>query len=409
MAASDSIRIGLVGSGFLAKTRARCYRRVAGVRAELVAVASSDPDKAMAFAAEHGVAQVESDVYALLARDDIDLVDLCVPNHLHRRFAVAAAEAGKHVVCTKPLTAFSGHGFDNPTEARRIAKTEPGRMLELALADGRAMIAAAEAAGTRLLYGENWIYAPSVVKARELAAASGGVLLEMRGWEAHSGSHAEHAKSWELAGGGALLRLGAHPIGAMLQLKREEGQRLRGIPTRPVAVTAEVADLSRAAGLAPERTAVATGWKGVENWGCVNLAFSDGTRATAFGSDVQLGGMQSRLELMGSNFRLSCNLSPNDLVAAYAPDEAAFDGVYLQEKLGTRAGWSTPMPDEDWSSGHLAMCEAFVGDVAGGRAPLADGSLGLDVVEVVYAAYLSAAEGRRVALGARPAEGGTGS
>ena len=238
-----------------------------------------------------------------------------------------------------------------------------------------------------------------MVKARELAAASGGVLLEMRGWEAHSGSHAEYAKLWEHAGGGALLRLGAHPIGAMLQLKREEGERLRGIPTRATAVTAEVADLTRAAGLAPERTAIATGWQGVENWGTVTIAFSDGTRATAFGSDVHLGGMQSRLELMGSNFRVNCNLSPNDLVEAYAPDQAAFEGVYLQEKLGTAGGWSTPMPDEDWSSGQLAMCEAFVQDLLGDSAPLSDGALGLDVIEGVYAAYVSASEGRRVALG----------
>lgn len=395
---ASPVRIGLVGSGFLAKTRVRCYRSLPGGGAELVAVASSDPDKAMAFAAEHGVAEVESDFYALIARDDLQVVDLCVPNHLHRRFTVAAAEAGKHVVCTKPLTAFSGHDFDSAAEARRVAKTEPERMLEQALEAGRSMVEAAEAAGVKLMYGENWIYAPSVVKARELAAASGGVLLEMRGWEAHSGSHAEYAKTWEHAGGGALLRLGAHPIGAMLQLKREEGQRLRAIPTRPVAVTAEVADLTRAAGLAPERTAVATGWQGVENWGNVTIAFNDGTRATAFGSDVYLGGMQSRLELLGSNFRLNCKLSPNDLVEAYAPDEQAFEGVYLQEKLGTRAGWSTPMPDEDWSSGQQAMCQAFVRDVALDRAPLSDGALGLDVLEVIYAAYVSAAQGRRVAL-----------
>ncbi len=398
MAASAPVRIGLLGAGFLARTRVRCYRNLAGGGAELVAVASSDPDKAMAFAAEHGVAEVESDAYALLAREDIDLVDLCVPNHLHRRFAVAAAEAGKHVVCTKPLSAFSGHDFDRPGEARRIARQEPERMLELALADGRAMVEAAAAHGVKLMYGENWVYAPAVARARRLAAAAGGVLLEMRGWEAHSGSHAEYAKLWEYAGGGALLRLGAHPVGAMLQLKREEGERLRGIPTRPVAVTAEVADLSRAAGLAPERTAVATGWQGVENWGTVTIAFSDGTRAVAFGSDVALGGMQSRLELYGSNFRLHCNLSPQDQLEAYAPDEEAFAGVYLQEKLGTRGGWSTPMPDEDWSSGHLAMCRAFVRDVALDRAPQSDGGLGLDVLEVVYAAYVSAHHGRRVAL-----------
>ncbi|RMH04197.1 MAG: gfo/Idh/MocA family oxidoreductase [Planctomycetota bacterium] len=398
MAVSEPVRVGLVGAGFLARTRARCYRRVAGGRADLRAVASSDPDKAMAFAAEHGITRVESDFRALISCEDIDLVDLCVPNHLHERFAVSAAEAGKHVVCTKPLTAFSGFDCERPAEAQRIARQEPVKMLQAARRAARAMVEAAAAAGVKLCYGENWIYAPAVRRARELAAAAGGVLLEMRGWEAHSGSHADYARSWERAGGGALLRLGAHPIGAMLHLKREEGRRLRGAPTRPTAVTAEVADLSRAAGLAPERTAVATGWRGVENWGCVTIAFDDGTRAVAFGSDVHLGGMQSRLELSGSNFRLVCNLSPLDQLQAFAPDDSVFAGEYLIEKGGGGAGWSTPMPDEDWTSGQLGMVEAFVRDVAEDRPPLADGGLGADVVEVIYAAYVAAVEGRRVRL-----------
>jgi len=68
------------------------------------------------------------------------------------------------------------------------------------------------------------------------------------------------------------------------------------------------------------------------------------------------------------------------------------------EKASTQAGWNTPIPSEDWSSGHLAMCEDFVTAVATGRPALSDGELGLAVTRVVYSAYLSAAEGRRVEL-----------
>ena len=136
----------------------------------------------------------------------------------------------------------------------------------------------------------------------------------------------------------------------------------------------------------------------VETWGCCVISFSDGSRGTAYGSDNKLGGMQRRLELSGSNFYLECNLSPNDLIRAYASDEGVFEGEYLMEKLDTRAGWSTPIPDESWSSGQFAMLEDFRDAVREGRAPRSDGQLGLAVTRVVYAAYVAASKGRRVDL-----------
>lgn len=203
---------------------------------------------------------------------------------------------------------------------------------------------------------------------------------------------------WLHAGGGALLRLGAHPIGAMLYLKREEGLQRDGTAILPVSVSAEVADLTQNAALDDDNCRVARGWVDVENWGCCVISFSDGSRGVAYGSDNKLGGMQSKLELSGSNFHLECNLSPNDMLRAYASDEGVFEGEYLMEKLDSSAGWSTPMTDESWSSGQFAMLEDFRDAVRGGGAPRSDGELGLAVTRVVYAAYLSAAEGRRVDL-----------
>ena len=68
------------------------------------------------------------------------------------------------------------------------------------------------------------------------------------------------------------------------------------------------------------------------------------------------------------------------------------------EKLETSAGWSPPAPDEDWAQGHRAMMADFVAAVADSRPALSGGGLGLDVIRVVYAAYVAAAEGRRVEL-----------
>ena len=365
------VGVGVVGAGFLAETRARCYGRL-GALARVVGVTDLDRQVATAYAARHGIPRVLDDLAQLLALPEVDVVDLCVPNHVHRAAAEAAAAAGKHVICTKPLAAYVGQDRAAEASDDEVASTDRRRMLEVAVADAEAMVEAARRAGVRLLYGENWIYAPSLVRARGLLAASRGPILEMRGWESHSGSHTPYARLWRTNGGGALIRLAVHPLGAMLHLKREEGLARDGVPIRPVAVTAEVADLSAVHAVDPDHAFVATGWGKVENWGCVVVRFSDGARGVAYGSDNMLGGMESRLEILSADSHLKCNLSPNDLLRAYAPVREVFGDEYIMEKTDTSAGWSTPMPHEDWTSGHLSMCEEFARAVAADRRPASD-------------------------------------
>jgi predicted dehydrogenase len=272
-------------------------------------------------------------------------------------------------------------------------------MLAVVTADAQAMVDAAEKAGVNLMYGENWIYAPSLVKAEQLIAASGGAILEMRGGECHSGSHSPYSKAWRYTGGGALLRLGSHPIGAMLYLKQQEGLVRAGRPIRPVAVTAEVGDLTRIPAVAAEEKAwIVTGWQDVENWASVIITFEDGARAISFASDAVLGGMESELEIFLSKAQFKCHMSPNNLLRAYAPESEVFGDEYIMEKASTKAGWTTPLPDEDWTSGHLTMCQDFVAAAAEGRPAKSDGRLGLEVIRLIYAAYVAAATGQRVGL-----------
>lgn len=389
------IGVGLVGSGFLSEIRVRSYAQARGSSGAITAIASRDAGKAGAFARQHGIARVFDSFEEMLADPEIDAVDLCVPNSLHRPMAVAAAAAGKHVICTKPLAAYVGQDLEDPASA---GATAPETMRDVAVRDAREMVEAAERAGVQLCYGENWIYAPGFRRAAELARKSGGRLLEMRGWEAHSGSHSPYARRWEHTGGGALLRLAAHPIGAMLRLKADEGRALDGTPVVPVSVLADVADLTKNPGLDETNTRVATGWVDVENWGSCLIEFSDGSRGLARGSDNTLGGMQSRLELDASNFHAAVQMSPTDLLRSYAPDPEVFGDEYMMEKTDTPAGWQTPMPDEMWTSGQALMTQAFLEDLAAGRTPASDGRLGLDVTRVVYAAYVSARRGERVAI-----------
>lgn len=355
-------KVAIVGTGFLARTRARCWKRVFGADFTVL-VAARDAAKAEAFARENGLAGGTS-IDEVFADPEVLLVDLCVPNRVHRELCVRAADRGKDVLCTKPLAAYCGAGAVDD----RVA------MLARAVDDAEAMVSACAKAGVRLFYGENWCFAPAIVRAASLARASEGAIVEMRGWESHSGSHAAYAKDWSLAGGGALLRLGAHPIGAMLWLKR-------GI-AYATSVTAEV----RVDGNTPE------------SWGTCTIKFSDGSVGVAFGSDHMLGGMQSHLTVLSPAFRFECALSPIDTLRAYAPRDGAFGSEYIMEKVDGQAGWSTPIPDEDWSSGQQGLIQSVADALVSGAAPTCDGALGAEVVRIVYSAYVSAAEGRRVRI-----------
>lgn len=389
----------MIGAGFLAETRARCYAQVSGYHAQIVAVAARTKASATKYAERHHVPKALTDYQELLALPEVEVVDLCVPNHLHRPIAEAAAAAGKHIVCTKPLTAYVGQ--DLPAEAtdEEISGVDPGRMLAVATADAQAMVTAAQEAGVYLMYGENWVYAPSITRAEGLITTSRGTILEMRGGECHNGSHSPYSKIWRYTGGGALLRLGAHPIGAMLYLKQQEGLARSGHPIRPVTVSAEVGDLSRIASVVQgEKPWIVTGWQDVENWAAVIITFSDDSRAVVYASDNVLGGMESKLEIFLSNSQLKCNLSPNNLLQAYTPHPDVFGDAYIMEKTSTSAGWSTPIPAEDWSSGQLAMCQDFVASVAEKRPSKSDGVLGLEVTRLIYSAYVAAAAGQRVAI-----------
>jgi predicted dehydrogenase len=390
------VNIAIVGTGFIAETRARAYAGVTGVEPRLVAAVSRSRERLENYARRNGIHDVYTELEPVLERRDVDVVDLCVPNHLHRPMTELAASAGKHVIVSKPLTAFVGDGLADDVPVGEVPRDE---MLRDADANATAMVEATRRAGVSLMYGENWVYAPSIVKADRLAAASKGAILEMRGGECHSGSHSPYSKHWRSTGGGALLRLGVHAMGAMLHLKRQEGLRRSGSPIRPRSVFAEVADLTRTPGFEAEaRHYVVTGWVDVENWGTAVITFDDGTRATVFASDAVLGGMESTLQVLMSNAHIKCNLSHTKLVEAFAPESSVFGDEYLIEKLETSAGWSPPAPDEDWAQGHRQMIQDFVSSVAESRPPRADGELGRDVIRLVYAAYLSAAEGRRVTL-----------
>jgi hypothetical protein len=115
MAKRKPLRIGMIGYGFMGRAHSNAYRRVNNFfeleyEPVLQAVCARDETKAKKFADTWGYASVETDWRKLIERSDIDAVDICVPNNLHHDMAIAAAKAGKMILCEKPLSMNTAEG-----------------------------------------------------------------------------------------------------------------------------------------------------------------------------------------------------------------------------------------------------------------------------------------------------------
>ncbi|HEX3177013.1 MAG TPA: Gfo/Idh/MocA family oxidoreductase [Methylomirabilota bacterium] len=382
-----ALGVGIVGARFAADLHAVNYRPLIPARVRLAAVCARTRSDAETLAKHHDIPRVFADVRALIDCPDVDVVDICSTTDSHHEIAIAAARAGKHVIVEKPLTGFFG-----------AADVDRATMLEVALRHADAVLEAVAAAGVTLCYAEDFVYAPPVAKLRRLLDVSGGTIMELRAEESHSGSHAAYARHWRTAGGGALLRMGSHPVGVVLHLKHHEGLRRHGRPIRARSVIADVAQLTRLPDVAGRTPHLRTAVDDVEDWSVAVVTFEDGTKATVHSNDITLGGVRNVVTAYLTNAVVQANITPNTTVAAYAPDAAVWGEEYISEKVETKAGWQFPSPEEDWMRGYPQELADFADAIRDRREPLSGGLLAREVVEVIYAGYLSAASGRRVEL-----------
>ncbi len=385
----NTVGIGIIGSRFAAHLHAHALSRLRGSKCEILAVCSRTKESAEAFGTEFNIPHVYTDHRALLERKDIELVAFPVVTNLHHTLAIDAANAGKHLIMEKPLTGC----FVEANALPRLA------MFNEAMKNADAIIEACRRNQVIMGYAENFVYAPPIARLRRLMDASGGTLLDLRAEESHSGSHAVYSRRWATAGGGSMLRMGSHPIGAVIHLKHYEGMKKCGKPIRVKSVLADVAQLTKIPALQTEtKKWLVTEWEDVEDWSAAILTFEDGTKATVMSTDVSLGGVKNLLTAYLSNSVVQVNINPNTSVVVYAPDGKIWGDEYLTEKVETKGGWQFPSPDEDWMRGYPQEMEDFVDAVREGREPLSGLLLAHETVEVIYAAYVSAQEGRRVEL-----------
>ncbi len=392
-AGGRTVTVAIVGCGFSAKFHVENYRRVHGVNVRIKGVTSRVRDRAAAFVAEHGLETTYDDPAAAAADPEVDLIDLCVPNRLHEPLAIQALEAGKHVAVEKPLTAYCGPGGDDPKCG--IYHEDVEGIYEKAVAGADRMIQAADRAGKYLMYAENWVYAPAIQKANRLLSQSDTTILRMVGEESHSGTHSDYSKQWQYCGGGAMFNKGCHPAGAAIYLKAQEGLRRNGRPIRPVAVRAQIAQLTHIESFVNETPKyIKTGWVNCEDWGTMLATFEDGSVAMLTAADTILGGISNSLIVYASKATIHASMVPTSCVMAYTPEGANFGDEYIREKVETHSGWQSASPDEDWMNGFPAEFQDFCQAVVDRRPPISDGRLGRDVIQLCYGGYVSAVTGR---------------
>ena len=377
-----TIRTGIVGAGFAATFHFECLTKIHGTNVEIKGVFATDTEQAAAYAEKRGIRAYKS-LEKLL--DEVDVLHVCTPPVAHEPIAIAALEQDKFAIVEKPLTGYFGDGSDD-FNGDTFAKADA---LDHALASVKRMLAAEKKSKGKILYAENWVYAPSIQKEREIIEKTGAQILWMHGEEAHSGSHAATYAYWKFSGGGVMIGKGCHPLTAALYLKCVEGIARNNRPIRPKSVSARTHAITRLESF-EDKGHIRCDYHDIDDFSLMHVIFEDGTVADIFASDIILGGIHNWLEVAANNHRTICNINPNTAMKTYNPLDAYFEDIYVVEKTGTKQGWSNPSPDEDWFTGYPQEMEAFYRTVAYGDALETPSDLAADCISTIYSAYVSA-------------------
>jgi predicted dehydrogenase len=336
------VGVGLVGSGFVAEIHAEAFAHTP--RATIRGVASATEEHVRRFAESRGIPAWHTDFRRLVEQEDVDLLCVAAPNHLHRDIVVAAAQAGKHVIVEKPF-------------ARTLAEADE-------------MIEQCRRAGVKLMYAEELCFAPKYVRAKQLVGEGAlGDVFAVRHSEQHGGPHADWFWDVDRSGGGVLMDMGCHSI-----------EFFRWIYDKAPAesVIAELGTFVHA-----DRT------EG-EDHAVVTIRFSGDRIGLLEVSWAKPGGMDDRAELIGSKGLTYVDILRGSSLHTFS--EVGYG--YAVEKAPETRGWTFTMFEEIWNYGFPQEMRHFVDCVIDDREPLETGEDGRAVLELIYAAYLAGRGGR---------------
>ena len=351
---TGKVKVGIIGSQFEADIQAASLR-MSPEETEIVAAASPTPGNAQKLADRHGIPCVYLDYREMLKDPGIELVTIAAPNALHAQMTKDIAAAGKHVVCEKPLC--------------------------MTLDEADEMIDVCRKAGVLLMYAEELFFTPKYVKAKEMADQGGfGRVYLVKQSEKHFGPHSDWFWDVDRSGGGALMDLGCHGIAFTYWFL--------GRP-RVKSVYCHMGTYVHA-----DKT------RGEDDCLCI-IEFENNATGVVEDSWARRGGMDDRIEVYGEGGVTYANLHMGNALPTYS--EYGFG--YAVEKAPTTKGWTYPVFEELWNYGYPQEMIHFARCVRGKESPQATGEDGRLVMEVLYAAYASAGQGRKIEMPWKPPAG----
>lgn len=376
-----TLRIGIVGHGFIARVHTNAWSVVARafplrLRPELVALAGRDRVAATAAAVRLGWANVESSWEELVARSDLDVVDICAPDYLHATIGVAALKSGKHVLCEKPLASCVSEATDMVSAAERASRR-----------------------GVRAMVGFNYRRVPALELTRRLISEDRlGQLTHLRcsylqDWLEDPESETTWKSDSERSPLGALSDLGSHVVDLAQHVAGHNIQRLVGAPSfgDRSPFTSPNRDRSMPHVPTPELTPTREPSRAARGASAFLAELTDGVVASFEVSRVAAGHLNDlRLEIGGTEGSIRFSLERlNEL--------ELFDRTM---PIGERGFRSIPMTDPRhpwlggwWPPGHILGWEhafthevaAFVEAITEDRDPRPSFADGLQVQRVIAA------------------------
>jgi predicted dehydrogenase len=336
-------KIAMLGTGLIGRFYTMSLQNFRG-KDEIKVVCSSKLANAKNFAEEFGIPRWTDDMAEAIRDPEVDTVIIGIPNYLHKKAVLLAAEAGKAVLCTKPLS------INAP--------------------DALEMLEAVEKAGVFHGYLEDLVYTPKTLKALQAAQKGAlGKVLWARSRETHGGPHSDWFWCKEMSGGGAIVDMGCHCI--------EIARNFLGKDNRPLEVTCW-AD-TQVHPISTEDHAV--GLVRYESGGIGQFEVSWTFR----------GGMDLRDEVAGTEGTIWLN---HWLRTGFELFTSVGQGGYVAEKAEGDTGWLFPVGDEIGALGYVAMFMDMFNAMDAGVAPMETFYDGYIVNAIIDACY-KAAETKR--------------
>lgn len=387
------VTVGVAGAGRALELHMEGLSRFSGIPVRLKTVYARRQEQLDEAKLRWSFEETTTNFDDLINDPEIDVIDICTPPYLHLEEAEKALKAGKHVICEKPLSGY----FGEPGDEEPIGLHVPKRvMYERLLKNMESLKRVVDESDAMFMYAENFVYAPAVLKAADLICAKGSKILYMKGEESLKGSSSHVAGEWDKTGGGTFMRTGSHPLAAVIWLKQQEAIA-RG---EDIAIESVLADMEQITNTLSdyEHRHIAAHPHDVEDMGTVILRFSDGSVANLVACDTLLGGSKNVIELYCNDATINCNLTMSNVMSTYFLDEDCLDNIGLSEMLPAKTGWNNPFLADEVLRGYTDEMQDFMSSIYYDHKPKSQFDLAYDTVRVIYAAYLSAEENKRIYL-----------